>query len=87
MPDSTAAKLRKLIAAYLGVDASRVADEAHLSDDLGIDWLDQIELLLIIEDEFAGIQFSDPTSLELVGDLIRHIEMTITRSNLVSAAA
>jgi hypothetical protein len=34
MPDSTAAKLRKLIAAYLGVDASRVADEAHLSDDL-----------------------------------------------------
>jgi hypothetical protein len=50
-PDCTADKLRKLIAGYLGVDASRVTDEAHLSDDLGIEWLDQIELLLIIEDE------------------------------------
>jgi len=41
MPDCTADKLRKLIAGYLGVDASRVTDEAHLSDDLGIEWLDQ----------------------------------------------
>jgi acyl carrier protein len=57
MPDCTADKLRKLIAGYLGVDASRVTDEAHLSDDLGIEWLDQIELLLIIEDEFAGSSF------------------------------
>jgi hypothetical protein len=51
MPDCTADRLRNLIAGYLGVDASRVTDEAHLSDDLGIEWLDQIELLLIIEDE------------------------------------
>lgn len=87
MPDCTADKLRKLIADYLGVDASRVTDEAHLSDDLGIEWLDQIELLLIIEDEFAGIQFSDPPAIELVGDLLRHIEMTSIRSNLISAAA
>jgi acyl carrier protein len=85
MPDCTADKLRKLIADYLGVDASRVTDEAHLSDDLGIEWLDQIELLL--EDEFAGIQFSDPPAIEFVGDLLRYIEMTSTRSNLISAAA
>jgi hypothetical protein len=31
MPDCTADRLRKLIAGYLGVDASRVPDEAHLS--------------------------------------------------------
>ncbi len=87
MPDCTADRLRKLIAGYHGVDASRVTDEAHLSDDLGTEWLDQIELLLIIEDEFAGIQFSDPPAIELVGDLLRHIEMTSTQSNLISAAA
>jgi hypothetical protein len=58
-----------------------------LSDDLGIEWLDQIELLLIIEDEFAAIQFSDPPAIELVGDLLRYIEMTSTQSNLISAAA
>jgi acyl carrier protein len=79
IPDCTADKLRKLIAGYLGVDASRITDEAHLSDDLGIEWLDQIELLLIIEDEFAGIQFSDPPAIELVGDLLRYIEMTSTQ--------
>jgi acyl carrier protein len=87
MPDCTADRLRKLIAGYLGVDASRVKDEAKLSDDLGIEWLDQIELLLIIEDEFAGIQFSDPPAIELVGDLLRYIEVTSTQSNLISAAA
>jgi acyl carrier protein len=87
MADCTADRLRKLIAGYLGVEPSRVTDEAHLSDDLGIEWLDQIELLLIIEDEFAGIQFSDPPAIELVGDLLRYIEMTSTRSNLISAAA
>jgi acyl carrier protein len=87
MPDCTADRLRKLTAGYLGVDASRVTDEARLSDDLGIEWLDQIELLLIIEDEFAGIQFSDPPAIELVGDLLRYIEMTSTQSNLISAAA
>ena len=86
MPDCTADKLRKLIASYLGVDAGCVTNEAHLSDDLGIEWLDQIELLLIIEDEFAGIQFSDLPAIELVGDLLRYVEMT-TRSNLISAAA
>jgi acyl carrier protein len=87
MPDCAADRLRKLISDYLGVDASRVTDEANLSDDLGIEWLDQIELLLIIEDEFAGIQFSDPPAIELVGDLLRYIEMTSTQSNLISAAA
>ena len=87
MPDCTADKLRKLIAGYLGVDVSRVTDDAHLSDDLGIEWLDQIELLLIIEDEFAGIQFSDPPAIEFIGDLLRYIEMTSTRANLISAAA
>jgi acyl carrier protein len=87
MLDCTADRLRKLIAGYLGIDASRVTDEANLSDDLGIEWLDQIELLLIIEDEFAGIQFSDPPTIELVGDLLRYIELASTQSNLISAAA
>ena len=63
MPDCTGDKLRKLIAGYLGVDASRVTDEAHLSDDLGIEWLDQIELLIIIEDEFEGIQFLNASAI------------------------
>jgi acyl carrier protein len=74
--DFGADKVRQLIANYLGVDASRITDEAHLSDDLGVDWLDQLELLVLIEDEFVGVEFSDATAIEIVGDLIRHVEMT-----------
>ena len=66
-------RVRTLIAEYLGVDANRVTDEARFSDDLGLDWLDRLELMILIEDEFAEIEFSesDATQIEVVGDLIR----------------
>jgi acyl carrier protein len=73
--DFGADKVRQLVADYLGVDPSRITDEAHLSDDLGVDWLDQLELLVLIEDEFVGVVFSDATAIEIVGDLIRHVEI------------
>jgi acyl carrier protein len=69
-------KVRKFIAEYIGIDAKDVADEAHL-DDLGLDWLDQLELMVLIEDEFVGVDFfanAIATQIVLVGDLIRHIE-------------
>jgi acyl carrier protein len=47
-------KLRTLIAKYVGIEAELVTDEAHLTDDLGLDWLDQLELMVLIEDEFVG---------------------------------
>jgi acyl carrier protein len=71
-------EVRTLIADYLGIGAKQVTDEAHLGDDLGLDWLDQLELMILIEDEFAGVEFSDTavSEIEVVGDLIRHIEMS-----------
>jgi acyl carrier protein len=77
-----ATKLRTLIAEYVGVEAERVTDEAHFSDDLGLDWLDQIELIMLIEDGFAGIEISE-TQIEVVGDLIRHIENTNNPKSVV----
>ena len=70
-------KLRTLIADYVGIEAELVTDEAHFSDDLGLDWLDQLELMVLIEDEFVGIDFFANTTAEqinAVGDLIRYIE-------------
>ena len=70
-------KLRTLIAEYVGIEAELVTDEAHFSDDLGLDWLDQLELMVIIEDEFVGIDFFANTTaaqINVVGDLIRYIE-------------
>jgi acyl carrier protein len=71
-------KVRTLIAEYLGIDAKRVTNEAHFSEDLGLDWLDQLGLMILIEDEFAGVEFSDTAAnqIEVVSDVIRHIEIT-----------
>ena len=74
--DFAADKVRTLIAEYLHIDARQVTDEAHFSDDLGIDWLDQLELLIMIEEQFPGVEFSDTDQIEVVGDLVRYIETT-----------
>jgi len=66
-------RVRALIAEYLGVDAKRVTDEARFSDDFGLDWLDRLELMILIEDEIADVEISenDVGQIEVVGDLIR----------------
>ena len=68
--------VRTLIANQLSVDIKRVTDEAHFTDDLGADWLDLLELMIVIEDQFGDVLVTDEEvdQLEVVGDLIRHIE-------------
>jgi acyl carrier protein len=69
-------KVRALIVEYLDIDAKQVTDEAHFGDDLGIDWLDQLELLILVEEQFPDVRFSDSAvkQIEVVGDLLRYIE-------------
>jgi acyl carrier protein len=71
-----AGKVRNLIADYLGIDVRRVVDDAHFGEDLGADWLDRLELTILIEDE-SGVEINDADAeqIEVVGDLIRHIEI------------
>ena len=66
-------KVRTLIAEYLNLDPKQITDEVHFKDDLGLDWLDRLELMILIEDEFPDIEISenDANQIELVGDLIR----------------
>ena len=68
--------VRTLIANQLGVDVKRVTDEAHFTDDLGADRLDRLELMIVVEDRFANVVITDEDvgQIEVVGDLIRHIE-------------
>jgi len=70
---SDADKVRRLIAEYVSIDTKQVTDEMYLTDDLGLDWLDQLELLVLIEDEFAGVEFTT-AHVELIGDVIRQVE-------------
>ncbi len=69
-------EIRALVAKHLDVDAKQVTDEARLRDDLGADWLNRMELLIRIEDQFVGVEIMDDDAdqIETVGDLIRYIE-------------
>jgi acyl carrier protein len=70
-------KVRAVIARYLGVDIQRLTDDVHFRKDFDLDSLDRLELLILIEEEFVGLQISDDaiTQIEVVGDLIRYMEI------------
>jgi acyl carrier protein len=72
-------KVRTLIAEYLYVDMESVTDETYFADDLGADWVDCVDLMIAIEDEFAGVQIADDDldRIVTVGDLIRYIEAAV----------
>ena len=75
--DFDANKVRALIARYLGIDVEELTDEVHFRNDFDLDSLNQLELLILIEEAFSGVEFSDAAvdRIEVVGDLIRHIEI------------
>ena len=82
--DFDANKVRALIARYLGIDVEQLTDEVNFRRDFDLDSLNWLELLILIEETFSGVEFSDAAvhQIEVVGDLIRHIEIT----NRASAA-
>jgi acyl carrier protein len=50
-------------------------DESDFSEDLGLDLIEVIELTILLEGEFAGGRLTgEADEIELVGDLVRHIE-------------
>src|ERR1700745_2195490 len=71
-------KVRALIARYLGIDVEQLTDEVHFKNDCDLDSINRLELLILIEEAFSGVEFSDAAvdRIEVVGDLIRHIEIT-----------
>ena len=73
---STANDVRAIIANYLGVEVECVTDEAHFTDDFGADWIDRLELMMEIENQFPAVEFTDDDvdQIDVVGDLIRHIK-------------
>ena len=75
-------EIRTLIAEHLDVDIERVTDKAHFIDDLGADWLDRLELIIMIEDRFGGLEITDDDAdqIKVVGDLIRYVETWVNTS-------
>ena len=45
-------RLKKIVIEQLGVDEDQVTPDASITDDLGADSLDRVELVMAIEQEF-----------------------------------
>ena len=75
MTDNVSTKVKKMVVDHLGVDESKVTDEASFIDDLGADSLDTVELVMAFEEEFGSeISDSEAEKILTVGDAIKFIE-------------
>ena len=73
-------KIKKIIIDHLGVDASKVTEEASFIDDLGADSLDTVELVMAFEEEFgAEISDSEAEKILTVGDAIKFVESNASK--------
>jgi acyl carrier protein len=75
-------KVKKIIVEQLGVDESEVTPEASITDDLGADSLDQVELVMAFETEFnIDIPDEEAEKIKTVGDAVKRIDETTTSSS------
>ena len=75
MADDTFARVKKIIVEQLGVEDNEVTSEASITEDLGADSLDQVELVMAFETEF-GIDIPDEEAekIKTVGDAVAKID-------------
>ena len=55
MSEDISTKVKKNVAAHLGIDEGKVTDEASFIDDLGADSLDTVALVMAFEAIFAVV--------------------------------
>ena len=75
MKKDISSMVKKMVVDHLGVEESKVTNEANFIDDLGADSLDTVELVMAFEEEF-GSEISDTEAEKIltVGDAIKFIE-------------
>ena len=75
MTEDISKKVKKMVADHLGIDETKVTDEANFMDDLGADSLDTVELVMAFEEEFGSeISDSEAEKILTVGDAVKFIE-------------
>ena len=68
------AKVRQAVVETLGIEDSKVTNEASFINDLGADSLDTVELVMKFEEEFdIKIPDEDSEKIMKVGDAINYI--------------
>jgi acyl carrier protein len=78
MAADTFDRVKKIIVEQLGVEENEVTPEASITDDLGADSLDQVELVMAFETEF-GIDIPDEEAekIKSVGDAVTKIDAVL----------
>ena len=68
-------RVKKIVVEHLGVEESKVTDNASFIDDLGADSLDTVELVMAFEEEF-GVEIPDDAAEKIttVKDAISYID-------------
>ena len=68
-------KIKSIIAAQLDIDPESITYESSITDDLGADSLDVVDLVMSFEDEF-GIEIPDDAveNIRTVSDIVKYIE-------------
>ena len=67
-------KVRDIIVDTLSCEAEEVTMEASLTDDLGADSLDAVELNIALEEELGiSIDDEDRPNMKTVGDIVRYL--------------
>ena len=68
-------KVKKIIVDQLDVEEEKVTEAASITDDLGADSLDVVDLVMSFEEEF-DIEIPDDQveKIKTVGDIVKFIE-------------
>ena len=68
-------QVKEILTQQLDVEEEKVTMEASITDDLGADSLDVVDMLMSLEDEFdVEIPDEEIENIKVVGDLVKYIE-------------
>ena len=69
------ANVRTVLAAQFGLAVEYIKPDTHFWNDLGLDWLDTVELIMLVEEQFPNLKIAESGDIACLGDLIRHIRI------------
>ncbi len=68
-------KVKEIIIDQLDADENAVVADASITDDLGADSLDVVDLVMSIEEEFdIEVPDEEVANMKTVGDIVKYIE-------------
>jgi acyl carrier protein len=79
-------RVDRIVVEHLGIEADKVTEGASLTDDLGADSLDIVELVMAFEDEFK-VEIEDDVveNMQTVGDCYRVVDERVVRKRAAAA--